>query len=387
MLPGSEQLVPVFFGLLALLAFVVLAIALVVRTVRRRRRPEGQPAKRPIVVGGAAVAVVVLVALTVVNLPPRFTSPEFPPIGRLFPDEAFFYRPVGDLPVAEDSARTIAAMGPAEIVAGFGGQPHDGVVWGIPFNLADDRTPREPVDIRTYPDTSFIGEYPVTDPAYIESMPSYGVDNHYVALDRGSGQMWELFATTVWFGRWGASSGARWDLDELTFPKWSTIAAQLPLLPGVLSYDEIERGRVDHVVHATTTNISSTGVVWPARATDGRNDDPAAVPMGAWLRLREDVDLDALDLGRRRGSSPRGCASTAWCCPTAVRTSRCVVPRTRAGTARTSTPCARSAPRTSRSWTPVGRRQPGLHGGAAAGVSPRRSRRPSFRARTTEMAR
>ncbi len=296
-LPGSEQLVPVFFGFLGLVAFVVLAVALVVRTVRRRRRPEGQPAKRPIVVGGAAVAVVVLVALTVVNLPPPFTSPEFPPIGRLFPDEAFFYRPVGDLPVAEDSARTVAAMGPAEIVAGFGGQPHDGIVWGIPFNLADDRTPLEPVDIRTYPDTSFIGEYPVTDPAYIESMPSYGVDNHYVALDRASGQMWELFATTVWFGRWGASSGARWDLDELTFPKWSTTAAQLPLLPGVLSYDEIERGRVDHVVHATTTNISSTGVVWPARATDGRNDDPAAAPMGAWLRLRDDVDLDALDLG------------------------------------------------------------------------------------------
>ena len=296
-LPGSEQLAPVVFGLLAFLAFVVFAVALVVRIVRRRRRPEGEPGRRPIVVGGAALAVVALVVLTVVNLPPPFTSPEFPPIGRLFPDEAFFYRPVGDLPVAEGSERTIAAMGPAEIVAGFGGQPHDGVVWGIPFNLVDDSTPRKSVEIRTYPDTSFIGEYPIADPAYIESMPNYGVDNHYVALDRSGGRMWELFATSVWFGRWGASSGALWDLDELTFPKWSTTAAQLPLLPGVLSYDEIERGRVDHVVHATTTNISNTGVVWPARATDGRNTDPAAVPMGAWLRLRDDVDLDALELG------------------------------------------------------------------------------------------
>lgn len=296
-LPGSEQLAPVVFGLLAFLAFVVFAVALAVRIVRRRRRPQGEPGRRPIVVGGAALALVILVITTVVNLPPPFTSPEFPPIGRLFPDEAFFYRPVADLPVAEGSERTIVAMGPAEIVAGFGGQPHDGVVWGIPFNLVDGATPRESVEIRTYPDTSFIGEYPVTDPAYIESMPSYGVDNHYVALDRSSGRMWELFATSVWFGRWGASSGALWDLDELAFPKWSTTAAQLPLLPGVLSYDEIERGRVDHVVHATTTNISSTGVVWPARATDGRNTDPAAVPMGAWLRLRADVDLDALDLG------------------------------------------------------------------------------------------
>ncbi|MDQ2678926.1 MAG: hypothetical protein M3Y51_09300 [Actinomycetota bacterium] len=296
-LPGSEQLAPVVFGLLALLAFAVFAVALTVRIVRRRRRPEGRPARRPIVVVGAAVVTVALVVLTVVNLPPSFTSPEFPPIGRLLPDEAFFYRPVGDLPATDDSERTIAAMGPAEIVAGFGGQPHDGIVWGIPFNLVDDDTPREGVEIRTYPDTSFIGEYPVTDPAYIESMPTYGVDNHYVALDRESGRMWELFATSVWFGRWGASSGALWDLDDLAFPKWSTTAAQLPLLPGVLSYDEVERGRIDHVVHATASNISSSGVVWPARATDGRNDDPAAVPMGAWLRLRDDVDLDSLELG------------------------------------------------------------------------------------------
>ena len=296
-LPGSEQLAPVLFGLLAFLAFVVFAVALVVRIVRRRRRPDGEPARRPIVVGGAGLAVVALVILTVVNLPPPFTSPEFPPVGRLFPDEAFFYRPVGDLPVAEGSERTIAAMGPAEIVAGFGGQPYDGVVWGIPFNLADDSTPRESVEIRTYPDTSFIGEYPITDPAYIESMPSYGVDNHYVALDRSSGRMWELFATSVLVRSLGcvirrAVGPRRADLPEVVDDR-----RELPLLPGVLSYDEIERGRVDHVVHATTTNISSTGVVWPARATDGRNADPAAVPMGAWLRLRDDVDLDALDLG------------------------------------------------------------------------------------------
>lgn len=296
-LPGSEQLAPVVFGLLAFVAFLVVAVAVVIRIVRRRRRVDGEPSRPPIVVGLAAVVFVGLVALTIVNLPPAFSSPEFPPIGRLFPDEAFFYRPVGDLPVAEDGQQHVDAMGDAEIVAGFGGQPFDGIVWGIPFNLADADTPRERVDIRTYPDTSFIGEYPITDPAYIESMPSYGVDNHYVALDRESGQMWELFATSVWFGRWGASSGALWDLDELTFPKWSTTAAQLPLLPGVLSYDEVERGRVDHVVHATASNISMQGVVWPARATDGRNSDPAAVPMGAWLRLRDDVDLDALDLG------------------------------------------------------------------------------------------
>jgi hypothetical protein len=116
-------------------------------------------------------------------------------------------------------------------------------VFGVPFNPVDGDTPTEQVEIRFNPGRSFTGPYPIADPAYIESMPTYGFDNHYVALDQGSRQMWELIGTTVW--------------------AWSP-------------------------------DISSSRKVWPTLATDGLSDSPDAPPMGTWLRLRADADLSGL---------------------------------------------------------------------------------------------
>ena len=106
--------------------------------------------------------------------------------------------------------------------------------------------------------------------------------------------MWELIGTTVWFGRWQADAGARWDLDSLAFGGPATTASRLPLLPGTLTYDEVVAGEVRHVVWAGAPSLSSSRFVWPALATDGMSDSPDAPPMGAWLRLRADADLDGL---------------------------------------------------------------------------------------------
>ena len=289
-LPGSQQLAPVFFGLMTLGWVAVLVVSLLVRRARNRDGHRPVPVVS-ILVGLAAVASLVM---TIVWWPPPFTSPEFPSTGRLFPEQAFFYRTVADLPVSPDSDRWVAAMGDDPLSAGFGGEPIDGVVFGVPFNPVDDATPTEEVEIRLNPARSFTGPYPIADPAYIESMPTYGFDNHYVALDQGSRRMWELIGTTVWFGRWQADAGARWDLDSLDYGGPATTASRLPLLPGVLTYDEVAAGRVEHVVWAGAPWISSSRTIWPALATDGLADGADAPPMGAWLRLRADADLSGL---------------------------------------------------------------------------------------------
>lgn len=289
-LPGSQQLAPVVFGLLTLGWLAALVVSLLVRRARNRDGHRPFPAVS-VVVGLLAVASLVL---TLVWWPPPFTSPEFPPTGRLFPAEAFFYRPVQDLPVAADSDRWIAALGDEQLAAGFGGEPVDGVVFGIPFNPVDADTPTTEVTIRRAQERSYTGPYPIADPAYIESMPTYGFDNHYVALDRDARRMWELIGTTVWFGRWEADSGALWDLDSLDYGGPATTASRLPLLPGVVTYDEVAAGAVEHVIWAGSPHISSSGVVWPALESDGLSDDPDAPPMGSWLRLRADADLEGL---------------------------------------------------------------------------------------------
>lgn len=289
-LPGSEQLAPALFAILSVAALGGVVVAVVVRRVRAASGKGGPP----IVVGLLSVATVAAAVMTVLSWPSGFTSPEFPPTGRLFPEEAFFHRPIDDLEVAAESDRWIESLGTDPLRAGFGGEPVDGVVFGVPFNPVDAGTPRTDVRMRGGAGRSYQGPYPIADPAYIESMPTYGFDNHYVAIDPGEGLMWELIGTSVWFGRWEADAGALWDLDSLEYGRHWTTASRLPLLPGALTYDEVADGRVRHTVWAGSTLISSDRHVWPALATDGLSDSPDAPPMGAWLRLRDDVDLSGL---------------------------------------------------------------------------------------------
>lgn len=286
-LPGSQQLAPVFFGLITLGWLVALAVALFIR--RRRARTGHRPF--PAVTVACGVLAAAALVLTVIWLPPPFETPQFPSTGPLFPDEAFFGRTVDELPVSPDSDRWIAGLADDPLTAAFGGDPVDGVVFGIPFNFVDADTPTTRVDFRRRPERNYQGPYPISDPAYIESMPTYGFDNHYVAIDREGRRMWELLGTTVWFGRWEADSGAVWDLDSLEYGGPATTASRLPLLPGTLQYDDVADGQVDHVVFASSPLISPTEHIWPARATDGLGEGPNAPPMGAWLRLRDDVDL------------------------------------------------------------------------------------------------
>ena len=289
-LPGSEQLAPVFWGFVAFVALVGVGITWWVR----RRRARRDLRKPPVVLSALGVLLVVSLVLVVLTFPPSFSTPRFPELGRILPEAAFFHRSTEDLPVAADSDRWIGALADEPLVAAFGDEPSSGIVWGVPFNPVDDSTPRKDVDVVLWKRNSFHGEYPIARPAYIESMPTYGFDNHYVAIDLEARRMWELNGTRVWFGRWEADSGALWDLDELRLPDNATMASRLPLLPGVVTWHEVEAGEVTHVLHAGTPISSPEDVVWPARATDGRSQDPDAPPMGAWLRLRADADLSEL---------------------------------------------------------------------------------------------
>ncbi len=290
-LPGSQQLVPVLLGLLLVVCLVGLGVALVVRA--RRARRTGRMGRPTAAVSFAVVAVLAGV-LAFVNLPPRFFVPEFPALPRLLPEQAFFYRQVSDLPVSPQSAAWVASQQDLPLMAGFGGTVVGGSVDGVPFNPVDAATPRVVVNYTMFPQTSPKDPVPMADPAYIETMPRYAYDQHYVAVDLDAGTMWELINVRNWFGRWEAGSGAVWDLDTLTYPTGSTTASGLPLLPGSINFDEVAAGSVDHVVLFTSPVSRSLQHVWPARGTDGRDAAPTAMPQGAWLRLKQGTDLSRL---------------------------------------------------------------------------------------------
>jgi hypothetical protein len=83
-----------------------------------------------------------------------------------------------------------------------------------------------------------------------------------------------------------AGSGAIWSLASNTLRPagWTSAdAAGLPILPGLLKYQEVLSGKVDHAIRFTT-ECTDDAYIWPARHEAGScgADFP---PMGARFRL------------------------------------------------------------------------------------------------------
>ncbi len=180
LLPGSDFLLAGLGRLLAVLGVAVVAVALVVRLRRSRR---GGAVRRPWVVAGGSIAVLVGATLTVAYWPPPFFVPEFPPLPQLLPDDSVFYVRADELPAHPRSAEMIRSQGSLPLATGFRGTVSEGIAWGNPFNLVEESTEFVDVEMIQYPGASYLGRYPMTEPAYIEGIPTYHFDQHYLAVD------------------------------------------------------------------------------------------------------------------------------------------------------------------------------------------------------------
>ncbi len=113
-----------------------------------------------------------------------------------------------------------------------------------------------------------------------------GSDRHAIVVERGRCRLDELFDARWNGGHPRAGSGAIWDLDRnrLRPEGWTSAdAAGLPILPGLLGWDEVEAGSIRHAIRVTVS-CTTDGYVWPARHEAGRNY-PDCPPMGARFRL------------------------------------------------------------------------------------------------------
>lgn len=299
LLPGSDFLIAGLarFGLLiGVLGLIVIGIYRLVRRPRRSTRRDGHQVRRwtgPLV-GFASLSALAFVA-TLLSWPPKFHPPQFAPLPeKLLPADSIYYRPVDDLPVADSSDAAIKALRSMPFSAPFGGNPYLGNVAGLPFNLVDNSTRRLDIRITQYPEASFLGQYPIVERPLIEGLPNFGNDQHYLAIDTKERRAWELISFRRWFWLWEAGSGATWTMDNNDYPNGSTIASQLPVLPGVVRYEEAASGSIDHMILAVSAISRRGAKVWPAKGTDGISDDPNSPPMGAWMRLKADVDLSGL---------------------------------------------------------------------------------------------
>ncbi|WP_426244739.1 hypothetical protein [Nocardioides sp. LHG3406-4] len=205
----------------------------------------------------------------------------------VFPTDNYWHADIRDLPTHPSSDRWLARMSTdRELHPDFGDR------YGIPVTVVGGG--HRKVRVRfLYADESDRLRYPLGKDTRIEGGRSSDGDRHAVVVDRKTCRLYETFATRKAQGRWRAGSGATWSLrsNALRPDGWTSAdAAGLPILPGLLRWDEVRERRVDHAIRFTT-DVTSRWHVWPARHYAGSQGSHDYPPMGARFRLEPDFPL------------------------------------------------------------------------------------------------
>jgi hypothetical protein len=207
---------------------------------------------------------------------------------QVFPRSNAWNEDVSKLPVSPRSAQYVASIDAGSnhfLHADFGG----GGAYGIPFVVVPRGLRRVPIRFDAYGDESDPGPYPIPLDAPVEG----GSDRHVIALQRGTCRLYELYDGRRSGRGWVAGSGAVWNLrsNRLRPRGWTSAdAAGLPIMPGLVRYDEVRAGAIHHAIRLTVER-TQRGYVLPATHYASDSGDPSLPPMGLRLRLEASYDI------------------------------------------------------------------------------------------------
>jgi hypothetical protein len=229
--------------------------------------------------------------------------PASPTIGGcpVFPSDNVWNADISALPVDARSASYIASIGGGgHLHPDFGSGLYDGGPIGIPYVVAPSSQTAVPVSFN-YADESDPGPYPIPSNAPIEGGAQSDGDRHVLVVQSGTCKLYEMFASYPQGSGWRAGSGAVWNLrsNALRPRGWTSAdAAGLPILPGLVRYDEVAAGAINHAIRFTVSR-TQRAFIWPARHLASSVTDLSAPPMGLRLRLRANVDISRFSPANR----------------------------------------------------------------------------------------
>jgi hypothetical protein len=214
----------------------------------------------------------------------------------LFPPDNPWNKDISDEPVDPNSDSLIASIGKARKLHPDFGTEYDGHPWGIQYVVVSGTQKKVPVDF-DYRDESDPGPYPIPADAPVEggSKAPNDTDRHVLVLDRDNWKLYELWhAFPMDNGGWKAGSGAIFDLksNKLRPAGWTSAdAAGLPLLPGLIRYDEVVgQKKLAHAIRFTVVH-SRHGYLYPATHFAAPKNNPNLPPMGMRVRLKAGFDV------------------------------------------------------------------------------------------------
>jgi hypothetical protein len=215
----------------------------------------------------------------------------------IFPVDNIWNTPIDTLPKLAKSDAYIASIGAKKIHPDFGSN----LSYGIPYTEIPPNTREVPVSFE-YAEDSDPGPYPIPRDAPIEGGADTGGDRHVLLVDSHKCILYELYhAAPQKDGSWTAGSGIKMNLNSNDLRpdgKTSADAAGLPILPGLVRYDEVTSGEINHALRFTLPRTRNT-YVWPARHKASSNADKNLPPLGTRFRLRADFDISEFSLNDR----------------------------------------------------------------------------------------
>ncbi len=240
-----------------------------------------------------AIGIVVALSGSIGVAHPLSSAPKCP----ILPANNPWNQRVDQLPVAMNSKRLIASIGPGDPVhPDFGAGLYAGQPIGIPYSVVSNHTKRVHVKF-DYAAESDKGPYPLPPHVPIEGGRHSSGDRHVIVINRDTCKDYELFAAYPHNGgkRWTAGSGAIFNLrsNHLRPAGWTSAdAAGLPIFPGLARYDEVKRGSIDHALRFTAP-CTAPRYIYPARH-DASTCSGFNPPMGLRLRLKANVRISGL---------------------------------------------------------------------------------------------
>lgn len=218
---------------------------------------------------------------------------------QLFPADNSWNKDISLSPIDPNNNGIIAQIASTGLHNDFGSGLWEGAPIGIPYIVVCGNQTTAAVTYRAnsydgnYGDESDKGPFPIPLNAPIEG--NGNGDAHVIVVDQDNKKLYELYNASVNSNKWEASSGAVFDLQSnaLRTEGWTSAdAAGLPIFPGLVRYEEVTTGVIDHAIRFTLVkSLVKPSYIFPARHKVNGTGGQYGLPFGARLRLKKNFDI------------------------------------------------------------------------------------------------
>ncbi len=220
---------------------------------------------------------------------------------QLFPVDNSWNKDISLSPIDPNNNGIIAQIATTGLHNDFGSGLWEGAPMGIPYTVVCGNQPKTAITYRAnsydgnYGDESDKGPFPIPLNAPIEG--NGNGDAHVIVVDQDNKKLYELYNASVNNNNWEASSGAVFDLQSnaLRTEGWTSAdAAGLPIFPGLVRYEEVATGVIDHAIRFTLIkSLVKPSYIFPARHKVNGTGGQYGLPFGARLRLKKNFDINS----------------------------------------------------------------------------------------------